>query len=180
MTSKRVVAEIEKEGEGTERLHRFEAAQRQRNDMRLVENIEGHTTPRTTNFFSSVEEEDPNDFGLSDLEMYDLLKRKEVDGEGKAIQSFYKEKSSQQSEAQWSDADQQNHQMLLENASKFLELPIIIKDEDANYIGAWPEELKEKQKLTPQNKLDVVDASRVKLVLADLVDLQRKEIKKMR
>lgn len=146
--------------------------------MRLVESIEGHTTTRTTNFFSSVEEEDPNDFGLSDLEIYDLLKRKSREGRDRAVASFYKDKTEHFSGPEWTEEDQQNHQKLLQDTAQVLELPIVIKDRDANYIGAWPEEVEEKE--FGREKLDIVDESRVKLVLADLVDLQRKQIRKLR
>jgi len=56
-------------------------------------------------------------------------------------------------------------------------LPIVTKDEDANYVGL---DRKELQREFAHQKLDIVDESRVKLVLADLVDMQRKEITRMR
>ena len=165
------------QSEETERMHRFEAAQRQRSDMRLVEKIEGYSTPRTTNFYSSEEEVDPKDFGLSDLEFYDFLKRCQSSGGEATIKSYYGEKSTNNNFAELlSDEERQQHQKLMKDASEFLELPVVIKDEEANYIGVWQKEL---EKEFDYQKLDIVPPSRVKLVIEDLHDLASKQIKKI-
>lgn len=185
LTSPRIVKELERgeEGEKSEKMHRFEAAQRTRNDMRLVESIEGYSTPRTTNFFTSSfaadEKETLSDFGLNDLEIYDLLKRSKQNTDGDSFSaSFYNEKAASRIEvAGWTDKEQQQQQQLLRDTIQFLELPVVIKDEEANYIGVDPKGL---EKEFAYQKLDIVDESRVKLVLADLHDLQRKEIKRIR
>ena len=186
LTSPRIVKELEEGEEEAEKMHRFEAAQRSRDDMRLVESIEGYSTPRTTNFFTSSlsaeEEENLSDFGLNDIETYDLLKRSSGKGGEKdddVCLSFYNAKAPADriESAGWTDEEQKQQQKLLRDTINSLELPVIIKDEDANYLGL---QSKEFDKEFAFQKADVVDESRVKLVVADLYDLQRKEIKRIR
>jgi len=186
--------ETGEEGEKSEKMHRsMDAAQRSRNDMRLVEGIEGHTTPRTTNFFTSTlaadAKEELTDFGLLDLEIYDLLKRSAAAAQEKkaaggesvkddVCESFYNEKAGSRFEtAGWTEEEKQQQQKLLKDTVNYLELPVVIKDEEANYIGLPQRELDIE---FAHQKVDKVDESRVKLVLADLHDLGKKEIKRIR
>ena len=177
MTSPRLLKELEKgkEGEETEKMHRFEAAQRRRDDMRLVEDIEGYSTPRTTNFFTTSVIEDEADFGLTDLEMYDFLKRSNQDDPDPNWSSaFHAEKLKG---TEWTEEQKEEHQKLLKDTLKYLELPVVVKDDDASFIGMQSRELK---KEFAYQKIDVVGETRVKLVLADLHDLAKKEIKRIR
>lgn len=160
------------------------ATERTQTEMRLVKNIDGHSTTRTTNFFSSPAniEEDYDDFGFFDLEIYELLKRCEQQNAGadtdSVVASFYQEKRGKQVEvAGWSKEKQETQQTLMNNTAKYLGLPVITKDEEASYIGMHRKEL---DKEFAHQKLDIVDESRVKLVLADLTDLQKMEIKRIR
>ena len=159
------------------------ATERTQTEMRLVKNIDGHSTTRTTNFFSSPAiEEDHEDFGFLDLEIYELLKRCEQqnadDNNDSVVASFYQEKRGKQLEvAGWSKEKQETQQKLMQNTAKYLGLPVITKDEEASYIGM---DRKEFDKEFAHQKLDIVDESRVKLVLADLTDLQKMEIKRIR
>jgi len=190
-----LIKELEQDGETSEKRHRMETAgERKQTEMRLVEGIEGHSTTRTTNFFTSRigeddDEQDLQDFGFIDLELYDLLRRcelaakanqdaKDVTTMENVATSFYRETRGEQLEAAGFTQEQQNEQQqLLKNTAEYLELPIVTKDEDANYVGL---DRKELQREFAHQKLDIVDESRVKLVLADLVDMQRKEITRMR
>lgn len=177
MTSPRVLKELEKgkEGEDTEKLHRFEAAERTRNDMRLVEDIDGFSTPRTTNFFTTSVIEEESDFGLTDLEIYDLLKRAKDNPDLSLCSNFHEEKLD--NNHIWTDDDKMEQQKLLKDTLNFLKLPVIVKDDDASFIGMDPKEL---DKEFAHQKLDIVGESRVKLVLADLTDMGKKEIKRIR
>lgn len=178
--------ELEEQGESTEKRHRLEAeTERAQTEMRLVETLDGHSTTRTTNFFTSVVKEEKDDFGFLDLELYELLKRcaqqrKEgaTTDDDSIVEQFYQEKRGEQAEAVgWTKEKQEAQQQLMKNAVKYMALPVIIKDEDRNYIGVHQQEL---DKEFAHQKTDIVDESRVKLVLADLTDLQKMEIKRIR
>ena len=182
---------MEEAGEATEKRHRIEAAtERNQSEMRLVKNIDGHSTTRTTNFFTSTAiEEDNDDFGLLDLELYELLRRCEQEVRqqpqsqnemtaDRVVGNFYREKRGAQAEAVgWAKEKQEAQQQLMKNVVKYLALPVVIKDEEANYLGIHQKEL---DKEFAHQKVDIVDESRVKLVLADLTDLQKVEIKRNR
>ncbi|CAB9524418.1 expressed unknown protein [Seminavis robusta] len=169
LTSPRILKELEQEkGEESEKLHRFEAAQRRRDDMRLVDNIEGFSTPRTTNFFTSSTLEEEKDFGLTDLDLYEMLKQQ------KDPEQYHTEKVSG---AEWSKEEIQQQQQLLKDTLDSIALPVVVKDTDMQYVGLYQKEL---DKEFAHQKVDIVDESRVKLVVADLYDLGKKEIKRIR
>lgn len=146
--------------------------------MLLVENIDGFSTPRTTNFYTNViEEEEEADFGLTDLELYDLLKRnRDAKADPKVCSTFHEEKLGSNAGV-WTGEEKEQQQQLLKDTMKFVALPVLVKDTDMSFVGMYQEEL---DKEFAHQKLDIVDESRVKLVLADLHDLGRKEIKRIR
>lgn len=179
MSSPRLVNELEKGqgGEDTEKKHRLEAARRNRDEMNLVDQIDGYSTPRTTNFFTTSVVEDEADFGLTDLELYDFLKRA-TKQEPKFCSTYHKERlEAMESATPWTDEEKQEQEKLLSDAMKYLSLPVIVKDDDSSFIGMPQKEL---DKEFAYQKLDVVAESRVKLVLADLHDLGKKEIRRIR
>jgi hypothetical protein len=167
-------------GEESERMHRFEAAERRHDEMRLVENIEGFSVARTTNFFTSsaLVAEEEKDFGLSDLELYDLLKRQAAANKAGQVldlsKSFHGEIIG---DTKWTEEEQEDQKKLLQDIMKVLALPVVVKDTDNSFAGLHQEEL---DKEFAHQKVDVVDETRVKLVLADLSDLGKKEIKRLR
>lgn len=191
-----MVKELDEGGEKFEKMHRMEVAgERMSQEMRLVESVEGHSTTRTTNFFTSSPAslaEELEDFGFNDLEIYSLLRRCEqqaaaatgttATSEGgdsnNVFAEFYQEtRGKQAAAAGWTKEKQKAQQKLLKDTAAFLELPVLVKDEDAAYLGVTQREL---DREFAHQKVDIVDESRVKLVLADLTDLQRKEIKRIR
>jgi hypothetical protein len=176
------VKELDKgaSGEASEKMHRFEAAKRTRDEMRLVENIDGFSVARTTNFFisSTLVTEEEKDFGLTDLELYDLLKRQST--ANKAGQAFDLTRSFHGEiirDTKWSEEEQEDQKKLLQDVMKVIALPVVVKDTDSSFVGLYQEEL---DKEFAHQKVDLVDETRVKLVLADLFDLGKKEVKRIR
>jgi hypothetical protein len=161
-------------------MHRFEAAERRRDEMRLVENVEGFSVARTTNFFTSstLAAEEEKDFGLSDLDLYDLLKRQSAANKsGHALDLSKTFHAEIVGDTKWTEAEQEDQKKLLQDVMKVIALPVVVKDTDKSFVGLHQEEL---DKEFAHQNVDVVDETRVKLVLADLFDLGKKEIKRIR
>ena len=139
-------------------------------DMPLKGEEMDHTTRRTTNFGTSVQDVDVQDFGCRDWELYELLQRKDSSD----IAAFWNDVHKAKNVA---DELRLQQTELLQNAINFIEFPVIMKDKaEKTYVGIWPHDLKE---LTSDEELghkyEVVTEDRVKLCVADFRAIDEKE-----
>jgi hypothetical protein len=156
--------------EGQEELKKQESTRksnRERRIMPLMGGDDNFTTTRNTNF-SRRREATVKDFGASTLQIYDLLSRKTSGSDVSAIvDNFYKENMSIESD--WTEEEKEAHRALLEQAMTAIEIPVLLKDAEGNFMGAYRasvpgEEIKAVQRI-PETK--------VRLVLADVADQTR-------
>jgi hypothetical protein len=61
----------------------------------------------------------------------------------------------------------------LRQTLKYVEVPVVMKDTDDSYVGAWPERVEMLQFL----KLVEMPKTKVKLVLEDLMEAKKEEQK---
>ena len=153
--------------DGQNELKKQEATRksnRERLIMPLMKGDDNFTTTRNTNF-SRRQEATVKDFGASNLQLYDLLSRKTSGSDvGAIVDNFYKENMAIESD--WTEEEKAAHRVLLGQAMMSIEIPILLKDADGNFMGVYPdsvpgEEIKAVQRI-PETK--------VKLVLADVAD----------
>lgn len=153
--------------DGQNELKKQEATRksnRERLIMPLMKGDDNFTTTRNTNF-SRRQEATVKDFGASNLQLYDLLSRKTSGSDvGAIVDNFYKENMAIESD--WTEEEKAAHRVLLGQAMMAIEIPILLKDADGNFMGVYPdsvpgEEIKAVQRI-PETK--------VKLVLADVAD----------
>jgi hypothetical protein len=157
---------INNTNETTEAIdHRPSQFPRERETMRLAENIEGFETTRNTSFSHKAEPVNPRDFDAGDvLDMYTLLQRYETLGNPEAaVASFYKEHNDRRA-TPWSTQDAEHHQALLRNTIRYVQVPVILMDTDQSFIGAPREAVEDLKRM----KLVEVPKTKVKLVLEDL------------
>ncbi|KAI2502919.1 hypothetical protein MHU86_11506 [Fragilaria crotonensis] len=126
-------------------------------DMPLMGTEMDFVTKRTTNF-STVAIEEDNTFGLTAVEMYSMLA---FNKPGIEIWKDF---------AGGDAADKDRHLELIESCRKYLELPVILKDENKEYIGLA------KSLATSADLLQVslTPAIGVQLVLAELLNRETK------
>lgn len=126
-------------------------------DMPLMGTEMDFVTKRTTNFSTAAIEED-NTFGLTAVEMYSMLA---FNKPGIEIWKDF---------AGGDAADKDRHLELIESCRKYLELPVILKDENKEYIGLA------KSLATSADLLQVslTPAIGVQLVLAELLNRETK------
>jgi len=176
MTSKRV---REHEEELNELMQKSQAAQRKQTSMPLVQGITGDdsfTSTKTTSFSTDTPlAEDEDDLGMTDLEIYKLLKRQQTskDDVEKLVNDIYQEQIRERSDTSTlvDDDERRAHLELTRSTLQHIDIPLIYKDTDDSYVGAWPDQVldMERQKLRP------MDETQVKLVVADLVDTANDE-----
>jgi len=106
---------------------------RRRESMRLVEGIEGFETNRTTNFsHAPLDAVDPNDVGIDLLQIYRLLLLRD-DNQNANVAA-----------PQLVDpAARKERDRLLAHTKEYLELPVLMKDADDTYVGAWPHQVRD-------------------------------------
>jgi hypothetical protein len=151
-----------------------ESSPRVREEMPLAKNIGGFNTTRTTSFSYKQESENDRDFGVGDvLDIYDLVVRKHtLSSIDEAVESFYQDRIKDR-DVKWTDEEQKGHRELLQQALKYVEIPIIMKDTDDSYVGAWPERVEELKHL----KIVEMPKTKVKLVMEDLLQDKKEEQK---
>lgn len=137
------------------RKHQLEERQfdegRQKREMPIMEDVDKFTTTRTTNF--SRRQEEKQDFsGLNGRELHRLL---QDDKQEAAIQSIIEKSTA-------GEEEKKEYSKLLQNAIKYLQIPVIMKDTDATYVGIVPENVAYMKTM----KLTVVPESEVRLVLS--------------
>jgi hypothetical protein len=153
--------------DGQEELKKQESSKksnRERRVMPLMGGDDNFTTTRNTNF-SRRKEATAKDFGASNLQIYDLLSRKTSGSDVNAIvDNFYKENMAIESD--WTEDEKSAHRALLGQVMAAIEIPVLLKDAEGNFMGVYPdsvpgEEIKAVQRI-PETK--------VKLVLADVAN----------
>jgi hypothetical protein len=151
-----------------------ETSPRRRELMPLAENVKGFNTVRTTSFSYRQDTQDAKDFGVGDvLDIYDLVVRKHtMPSIDEAVESFYKDRVKDR-DTEWTDAETERHRELLRQTLKYVEVPVVMKDTDDSYVGAWPERVEMLQFL----KLVEMPKTKVKLVLEDLMEAKKEEQK---
>ena len=155
-------------------------SERIQESMPLAEKIEGYETTKSTSFSRrSVEIKKEVYQKGTTLDMYELLTHKRGSS-GKPKSSNYEEVVAQTyreyasmfplPDQHYQDA----HKELLANTLKYLDLPIIMKDYKDNadsYDGIHPDQVDVYETM----KYDILPKSKVRLVLEDLHELERKE-----
>jgi hypothetical protein len=164
---------LEKENESE--LNKVESVRkvtRERIKMPLMGEDHNHTTTRNTNFRNthfSAQEEATDDFGLSTIQLFQLLSEKEKSG---SIESFYESVIEQGDASQWTEEEKKAHKQLLKDATNAMEIPILRMDADGNFFG-----LHAKDVPGPEVKsIEPIPESKVKLVLQDLIDNEGKSV----
>ena len=158
-----------REEEGQDKKEPHSQSDRRRESMPLMERVEGFDTVRTTSFSYKDDTLDPKDFGAGDvLDIYDLLSRKKRSSIEESMASFYKQ-HAQNREENWTEEEKNRHQEMLRNTLQYLELPVIMKDTDDSYVGAWPDRVEELKQI----KLREMPKTSVKLVLEDLSEPEK-------
>lgn len=149
-----------------------DSSPRKRESMRLAADVEGFDTVRTTSFSNKQDLEDPRDFSVGDtLDLYSLIVRKHTaPSVTDAVESFYQERIKDR-DVDWTEEEASRHRELVRNSMEFLELPVVMKDTDETYVGAYPERVAELQQL----KIAQVAKERVRLVLEDLAEQKKEE-----
>jgi hypothetical protein len=127
---------------------------RRTENMRLAENIAGFETSRTTSFSHRQDVVDPDDGGLDVVQFYGLLTGQS------SIESFCKPNIDEH--------ERKQQLQLLEQSLQYLQLPVLLRDSDDTYVGAWPEKATDLQ----QEHRGMVELPKTcaKLVLDDLWD----------
>jgi hypothetical protein len=174
------------ETENVKELEKTESerqAPRQRQNMPLIASLQeerddGFSVKRSTNFSSSVATDEPEtDFGISNLEFYELMLEKENQGDDAAIESYYKAAISRDGE-EWNEDESHLHKLKLKQALQAVAIPVIRVDEEGNIYGLHPDRLP-----GPEVKsMQPVPSSKVKLVLQDVVEIadEQRTIKQKR
>ena len=123
---------------------------RTRQVMPLMASLEQFGTERTTSFSTKADTVDPNDFGLDVLDLYRLLARRSGVDETMTAGTH----------------DNPQHAALLQQTRQYLHAPVILKDDDGSFVGAFARDAGRLQNM----KLQLMPKMSVKLVLEDLVD----------
>lgn len=144
---------------------------RERIKMPLMGEDTDFMTTRNTNFSKKSTQADPAEtFGLSNLQLYQLLAQNGQSGKdhSESIESFYDSvvSETQADGSAWTDEEKEAHKQLLKDARNAIEIPILRMDTDGNFLGLYAEDVP-----GPEVKsIEVIPENKVKLVLQDLVD----------
>mmetsp|Transcript_22861 Transcript_22861/g.25770 ORF Transcript_22861/g.25770 Transcript_22861/m.25770 type:complete len:157 (-) Transcript_22861:308-778(-) len=138
-------AELENSNDGEHRTKR---------DMPIMEDS-GFMAQRTTNFSTHEKKTEEEDItGASDLDLYDMFLSEESSKE--IIEKFISNKSFANAQ------QQQKEENLLRNTLNFIGLPVIMKDTDDSYVGAWKDHVQDLER----KKLYVMSEDKIRLTLA--------------
>lgn len=168
MTSPRVYESLEEEEE-QRRQREEEAKLRSRRDMPMVEGDDTLTTTRTTSFSTYGDGDDPSDLRLTPEEMHDVLAARTTGGGGGAVDdsaaaadAYLDERFPPQSPPSsgsgpaapaMSQEDRRRNHVLLRGLYEHLGLPVLMKDTDGSYVGAWDHRVEDLRRMN----LEVVD-----------------------
>lgn len=139
---------------------------RKKESMRLAENIEGFVTERTTNFSHKKEVVDKQDFGVGNvLGLHSLLaSRGKHNSDEESVQAFYEDLARDRPSSEHWEEDRERHLQLLRSTLEYVECPIILKDTNDDFIGAWPDRVEDLKRM----RIVEVPKTSVKLVLEDV------------
>jgi hypothetical protein len=141
---------------------------RKRTDMPLMGEDHDFSVPRSTNFTSGTDAIEKN-FGISNLQFYDLLQQKssEATGEDSVVDSFYEKLVSK--DGKWGEEETKIHKKKLMEALSAVQIPVLRIDTDGNIFGLHPDRL-----LGSEVKaLEPISPSKAKLVLEDVLHRRR-------
>lgn len=146
--------------EELERREQEDDARRSVREMPIMGEEMDHVTRRTTNFATAAAKDvEEGDFGLTEVQMFEML----------AL-----EKSNIQMWAEGGgidDAEKEAQVRLIESTRKYLDLPVIMKDKDKEFMGMYEDQVKSSDLF----RLTLQPATGVKLVLSQLLDRANEE-----
>lgn len=143
---------------------------RKRIDMPLMGEDYDFSVSRNTNFTSGSNEAE-KEFGISNLQFYELVRQQggEASGQASTVDSFYQKFVSM--DDTWEEEDMKKHKKLLIDAMNAVQIPNLRIDPEGNIFGMHPDRVP-----GPEVKsLQPISPSKAKLVLEDV--LHRPEIK---
>jgi hypothetical protein len=162
---------LEKENEGE--LIKPESTRRQvreRTRMPLMGEDQDFTTTRNTNFSTSHDDKKAEDFGTSNLELYDLLSRKSNSGGNPdtVVVDFFKTITPGE-DGLLTDSEKKLYHQRIKETLEAIELPVLVTDSDGNFLGLYPDDVP-----GPEVKsVRAIPKTKLKLVLEDIVDRHR-------
>lgn len=163
-TSPRLLAQ-----ENESELIKVESARkptRQRIKMPLMGDDETFTTTRNTNFSKlSAQEDNRRDFGLSYIQLFQLLSKKDDE-----IDSFHQSILAEGDVSVWSEDEKASQRKLLADARQASEIPILRKDNEGTFFGLYPKDVPGPEVMS----IEPIPESKVKLVIQDLVDREQR------
>lgn len=119
-----------------------------------------HVARRTTNFATAAAEDvEEGDFGLTDVQMFEMLALQKTNSQ------MWKEGGG------IDDAEKEAQVQLIESTRKYLDLPVIMKDKDKEFMGMYEGQVKSSDLF----RLTLQPAIGVKLVLSQLLDRSNEE-----
>lgn len=136
-----------------ERREHEQDSRRKVSEMPLMGVEMDHVTRRTTNFSTAAAKEDEG-FGLTGVQMYEMLAL------NKSNEELWKDSCN-------GDESEKDAQLeLIESCRKYLELPIVMKDKDSEYLGLSESTVE----TSDMFRLALMPATGVKLVMSQLLD----------
>jgi hypothetical protein len=166
--------------------------------MRLAKNIPGFETKRTTSFSDRRDVVDPYDYGLDVVGFYHVLKMRNEhrknhtdDDDDQAFAETYYNATRPDPSAkavattttapttttttttpEGLEARRQRQTQLLQQSLQYIELPVLLKDDDESYVGTWPEKAAEFLEM-PHFKMRPLSKHAAVLVLEDLYEIEQ-------
>ncbi len=139
---------------------------RERIKMPLMGDDDTFTTTRNTNFSRlSTQEDNAKDFGLSNLQLYQLLLQKD-----NQVHSFYESVKAEEDGSMWSEEEKGQHEQLLKDTMNAIQIPVLRKDTEGNIFGLYSKDVPGQEVMS----IESISTSKVKLVLQDLVDKEER------
>lgn len=161
MTTKRLLEEGNA-GE-LEKTESERTAPRQRIEMPLMGEDHNFSVSRNTRFSSSAEDT-RQEFGITNLQFYAMVREHEKDNSEEMIGKIY-EKFTEGRDI-WDDKEQEAHKKKMSDALAYVSIPVLRVDTDGNILGLHPDrvpgpEVKSLQSISPL---------KAKLVLEDVLE----------
>mmetsp|Transcript_34682 Transcript_34682/g.84111 ORF Transcript_34682/g.84111 Transcript_34682/m.84111 type:complete len:283 (-) Transcript_34682:4330-5178(-) len=149
------------------------AAPRQRIDMPLMGEDHNFSVSRNTNFTSSAEDTKP-EFGLSNLQLYAMVREHEKDSDSPVVETFYEKIAG--GKDTWEEKEQEEHKKKMSDALKYVSIPVLRVDPDGNILGLHPDRVPGPE----VTSLQPISPSKAKLVLEDVLERPKVTIERNR
>lgn len=109
-----------------------------------------------------------DDFGTTNLELHDFLSRKSMkECTDAVVGDFFNHIMPEQD--CWTEDEKESHRQLLKQTLKALDLPVLLKDEEGNILGLYPERVP-----GPEiRSLQSIPTTKIRFVLEDVLDRDR-------